>query len=115
MHDVLVGLNMIDSVVMFSASDFGRCLTTNNRGSDHGWGGHHFVMGGPVRGGQVYGKMNQAGLGGPEDAGQGRLIPTTSVDEYAAGLARWFGVSQSDLPFVLPNLSRFSTTGLGFI
>jgi uncharacterized protein (DUF1501 family) len=103
---------LTDSVLTFTASDFGRCLLTNNRGSDHGWGGHHFVMGGGVKGGNVHGRMPTPGLNGPEDAGQGRLIPSTSVDQYSAEIARWFGVASSDIPLVLPNIGRFDRNAL---
>jgi len=108
-------LGVQDSVTTFTASDFGRALQSNGRGSDHGWGGHHFIMGGAVEGNRVYGSFPQTALGGSQDAGQGRLIPTTSVDEYGATLARWFGVSESNLPVVLPNLRRFATPDLGFM
>jgi uncharacterized protein (DUF1501 family) len=108
-------LGVADSVTAFTASDFGRTYISNGDGSDHGWGSHHFVVGGAVRGGRFYGQIPALALGGPEDAGEGRWIPTTSVDEYAATLARWFGVAESDLPLVLPNLGRFATPDLGFM
>jgi uncharacterized protein (DUF1501 family) len=108
-------LAVAPQVTAFTASDFGRALQSNGRGSDHGWGGHHFVMGGAVIGNRVYGQFPTVALGGPEDAGQGRLIPTTSVDSYAATLARWFGVSDSDLATVLPNIGRFPSSNLGFM
>ncbi len=108
-------LGVQDSVTTFTASDFGRALQSNGRGSDHGWGGHHFIMGGAVAGNRVYGSFPQTALGGSQDAGQGRLIPTTSVDEYGSTLARWFGVSDSNMPVVLPNLRRFATPDLGFM
>ncbi|MFL6260008.1 MAG: DUF1501 domain-containing protein [Thermoanaerobaculia bacterium] len=108
-------LKVADSVTAFTASDFGRTFISNGDGSDHGWGNHHFVVGGSVRGGRIYGQLPTLALSGPNDAGDGRWIPTTSVDEYAATLARWFGVAQSDLPLVLPNLGRFGTPDLGFM
>ncbi|MEO6194533.1 MAG: DUF1501 domain-containing protein, partial [Thermoanaerobaculia bacterium] len=104
-----------DSVTAFTASDFGRTLVSNGDGSDHGWGSHHFVLGGAVRGGRIYGQLPTLAVDGPNDAGEGRWIPTTSVDEYSATLARWFGVAASDLPLVLPNLGRFATPDLGFM
>lgn len=110
-----VALGVSSQVTSFTASDFGRALQHNGRGSDHGWGGHHFVMGGAVQGNRVYGTFPTVALNGPEDAGQGRLIPTTSVDEYAATLSRWFGVSLSNLPTVLPNIGRFASRDLGFM
>jgi uncharacterized protein (DUF1501 family) len=119
-YGVTQALGVDNNVVTFTASDFGRALQTNGRGSDHGWGGHHFAVGGAVRGGDVYGNWNGIAsggvplspfpivrIGGPEDVGQGRLLPTTAVDQYAAVLARWFGVADSELPQVLPNIGRF--------
>ncbi|MBI3896957.1 MAG: DUF1501 domain-containing protein [Gammaproteobacteria bacterium] len=119
-YEVTKLLGVDNNVTTFTASDFGRTLQTNGRGSDHGWGGHHFVVGGAVKGGNVYGNWNGitdgggllspfpiVKLGGPEDVGQGRLLPTTAVDQYAAVLARWFGVSNSELVEVLPNIGRF--------
>jgi uncharacterized protein (DUF1501 family) len=108
-------LNVADSVTAFTASDFGRTYVSNGDGSDHGWGSHHFVIGGAVRGGRFYGQIPTLALDGPDDAGDGRWIPTTSVDEYSATLARWFGVANSDLPLVLPNLGRFASPDLGFM
>jgi uncharacterized protein (DUF1501 family) len=108
-------LGVAQSVTTFTASEFGRALQSSGRGSDHGWGGHHFVMGGAVLGNRVYGSFPTVAIGGPEDSGQGRLIPSTSVDEYAATLARWFGVSDANLSTVLPNLGRFPKPNLGFL
>ena len=108
-------LGVADSVTAFTASDFGRAFLPNGNGSDHGWGGHHFVVGGAVHGGRLYGQPPSLAIDGPEDAGEGRWIPTTSVDEYAATLARWFGVAESDMGLVLPNLGRFASTDLGFL
>ena len=108
-------LNAADSVTAFTASDFGRTYVSNGDGSDHGWGSHHFVIGGAVHGGRLYGQVPTLALNGPDDAGDGRWIPTTSVDEYSATLARWFGVANSDLPLVLPNLGRFANPDLGFM
>lgn len=108
-------LGVANQVTSFTASDFGRALQHNGRGSDHGWGGHHFVMGGSVQGNRVFGQFPSTRLGGPEDSGRGAAIPTTSVDEYAATLARWFGVSLADLPLVLPNIGRFASANMGFM
>lgn len=108
-------LGVAGQVTTFTASDFGRALQHNGRGSDHGWGGHHFVMGGAVRGNRVYGSFPTVALGTADDAGQGRLIPTLAVDQYAATLARWFGVPATSLPTVLPNIGRFATSDLGFL
>jgi uncharacterized protein (DUF1501 family) len=102
-------------VTTFTASDFGRTFASNGRGSDHGWGGHHIVMGGAVQGGRLYGRYPQLVLEGPDDTDFGRWIPSTSVDEYAATLARWFGVSATDMPLVFPNIGRFASPNLGFM
>ncbi len=108
-------LGVAERVTTFTASDFGRTYTTNGNGSDHGWGSHHLIMGGAVKGGTVYGRIPELVVGGPDDTGRGRWIPTTSVDEYAATLATWFGVSAADLPLVLPNIGRFDGANLGFM
>lgn len=108
-------LGVANQVTTFTASDFGRALQHNGRGSDHGWGSHHFVMGGAVQGNRVYGQFPTVALNSTEDSGRGALIPTTSVDEYAATLARWFGVSLSNLPQILPNIGRFASRDLGFM
>jgi uncharacterized protein (DUF1501 family) len=110
-----VELGVADQVTLFTASDFGRTYRSNGDGSDHGWGNHQFIVGGAVKGGDLYGKMPTLTVGGPDDTTQGRWIPTTSVDEYAATLATWFGVSATDLPVVLPNIGRFGKTNLGFL
>lgn len=103
------------NVTLFTASDFGRTLVSNGDGSDHGWGGHHFMVGGAVRGGRVYGQFQDVGLKTALDVGNGRYLPTTAVDQYAATLARWMGVSDSELPTVLPNIANFATRDLGFL
>jgi uncharacterized protein (DUF1501 family) len=107
----------LDDVTSFSLSDFSRTFQPNTGGgSDHAWGSHHFVVGGAVHGGQLYGSMPTLALGGPDDEGtQGRWIPTIAVDQYAATLASWFGADSSALATVLPNLAAFPSGGLGFI
>ncbi|MDA7877369.1 DUF1501 domain-containing protein [Akkermansiaceae bacterium] len=100
-------LGLEDKVTLFTASDFGRTLSPNGTGTDHAWGGNQIVVGGAVDGGQVFGTYPELTLASSLDTGRGRLIPTTSVDEYFADLALWMGVSATDLPSVLPNLSRF--------
>jgi len=109
-----VQLGVADKVTAFTASDFGRTLASNGDGSDHGWGGHHFIVGGAVKGKQFYGTPqvvsinNDPKLAGYEGhVGQGRLIPGTSVDQYGATLGKWFGVPDIDLPGILPNLRNF--------
>ena len=116
-YDTTVQLGVADQVTSFTASDFGRTLVANTDGSDHGWGSMHFAMGGAVRGRQFYGSAPIVADNGPDDVGQGRLLPTTSVDQYAATLATWFGVSAGDLPTVLPNIGNYnaSTRNLGFV
>lgn len=118
--DALVELGVENDVTTFTVSDFGRTLSSNGRGSDHGWGGNQIAMGGAVRGARFYGEYPGLAAGSPLDTGRGRLIPTTSVDEYFAELALWFGVERSDLDMVLPNVSRFYSTSsraqpLGFL
>jgi uncharacterized protein (DUF1501 family) len=108
-------LNTSDAVTTFTASDFGRTLTSNGDGCDHGWGSHHFIMGGAVKGRNYYGTFPIMGLNNNDEVGSGRLIPTTSVDQYAATLARWFGVSSTDMSLVLPNIGNFASANLGFM
>ncbi|WP_293372044.1 DUF1501 domain-containing protein [Nevskia sp.] len=114
-YDATVELGIQNSVTAFTGSDFGRTLTTNGNGSDHGWGGHHLVIGGAVQGRRIYGQMPDLTLNGPNDAGSGRIVPTTSTDQYAATLARWFGAADSDLDLLFPNLRNFSQRNLGFV
>lgn len=128
-YDATVEMGLADKVTTFTASDFGRTLSSNGNGSDHGWGGHHFILGGAVKGKAYYGKAPPVSIGDTSAAedqwhvGQGRLLPTTAVDQYAATLAKWFGVSDAELPTVIPNLHRFGAsagrpdypTDLGFM
>ncbi|MCH6257361.1 DUF1501 domain-containing protein [Puniceicoccaceae bacterium K14] len=105
-------LGLQNDVTLFTASDFARTLTSNGQGSDHAWGGHQFVLGGGLSGGRIYGEYPEdLSLDNNLDVGRGRILPTTSVDEYFGELARWIGVSDTDLPDVLPNLDRFYTIG----
>ncbi len=108
-------MGMQNNVTTFTASDFGRSLNSNGDGSDHGWGGHAFVLGGAVVGGRIYGKMPSLAINGPDDYGSGRVVPTTSTDQYAATLSRWFGVNDADLDVVFPNLRNFPARDLGFL
>lgn len=110
-----VELGVADAVTTFTESDFGRTLSNNDDGTDHGWGSHHLVMGAAVRGGDLYGRMPDLTLGGPDDADAGRMIPSTSIDQYAATLGSWLGASSPDLATLFPNLSRFATANLGFL
>jgi uncharacterized protein (DUF1501 family) len=108
-------LGVAGDVTAFTASDFGRTLTSNGDGSDHGWGNNHFVVGGAVKGKAFYGAPPPVSIGsgaGAEDqwhVGQGRLLPSTSVDQYAATLASWFGVESTELAGILPNLRNFGS------
>ena len=116
-HAATVELGVESAVTTFTLSDFGRTFQPNSGGgSDHAWGSHQLVLGGAVKGGDFYGKYPTLALAGPDDAAtEGRWIPTTSVDQYAATLVRWFGVPPSQLGSVFPNLGRFSTPDLGFL
>jgi uncharacterized protein (DUF1501 family) len=114
-YDATLELGVGNQVTLFTASDFGRTFRSNGDGSDHGWGNHQLIVGGAVKGGDIYGKMPTLSVNGPDDTGLGRWIPTTSVDEYAATLATWFGVSPTALPTVLPNIGRFTKPNLGFL
>jgi uncharacterized protein (DUF1501 family) len=118
-YNQLVAMNMQNNVTLFTASDFGRTLTSNGQGSDHAWGGNQLVVGGSVLGKHIYGTFPSLALNpdtGPEqnplDTGSGRLIPTTSCDQFFAELALWLGVSPTDLPLVLPNIANFYTPSL---
>lgn len=118
-HQATVELGVADKVTAFTASDFGRALSSNGNGTDHGWGSHHFVVGGAVRGSAFYGVPPAPSIGettAPDDqwhVGHGRLLPTTSVDQMAATLGRWFGATDSELDLVLPNLRYFGGSQAG--
>lgn len=116
-YSATVELGVASKVTTFTASDFGRTLSGNSDGSDHGWGSMHFMLGGAVNGKRYYGTAPVIANNGPDDVGQGRLLPTTSVDQYAATLGKWLGVSDSDLLSLLPNLANYniSTRNLGFV
>jgi uncharacterized protein (DUF1501 family) len=114
-YDATVTLGVANSVTAFTASDFGRTLDSNGQGSDHGWGSHHFIVGGAVKGGDLYGIWPDTVLRGPNDVGRGNLLPTTSVNQYAATLAAWFGIAPADLPDVLPSIANFPQPNLGFM
>lgn len=116
-YDALAEIGMEGSVTAFTHSDFGRTLTSNGDGSDHAWGGVQLVVGGAVLGQKIYGQYPslQIGTSNPLDVGGGRFIPTTSADQYAASLARWFGVTTTDLNKVAPNIGNFAVQDLGFL
>ena len=109
-------LGISDRVTLFTASDFSRTFQSNGGGSDHAWGSHALVLGDSVKGGDIYGAYPTIALGGPDDVGEGRWVPSTSVDEYSATLAKWYGVSSpTDLASVLPNIGRFANPDIGFL
>jgi len=116
-YDTTAAMGVANQVTSFTASDFGRTLQSNDDGSDHGWGGMHFVVGGAVRGQRFYGKAPIVGTNSSDDVGQGRLLPTMSVDQYAATLAGWFGIDSGGLRTVLPNIGNYdaSTWNQGFM
>lgn len=111
----LEALGVGSDVTTFTMTDFGRTLTPNNDGSDHGWGNVNLVMGAAVAGGRIYGSYPDLTLNGPDDIGAGRILPTTANEQFAATLARWFGVGESDLDLMFPHLSRFDSRDLGFM
>ena len=124
-YNATVELGMQDSITTFTLSDFSRTLQPAGTGaaqvgSDHAWGNNHLIMGGAVRGNRLFGTYPTLQLGGPDDTDggaspRGRWIPTTSVEQYAATLATWYGLSTSDLPGVFPLIGRFATPDLGFM
>jgi uncharacterized protein (DUF1501 family) len=107
-------LDVADKVTAFTMSDFGRTLTSNGDGTDHGWAGNQIVMGGAVKGGDIYGELLTQHLDGPQDTGGGRLIPSIANEQYFATLAQWFGVPRSELVDIFPNLNNFDQTTLDF-
>jgi uncharacterized protein (DUF1501 family) len=116
-QDAMDALALGGNVTAFTLSEFGRTLKpASNQGTDHGWGNYAFVMGGAVRGGDLYGTPPAQILNGTDDFGTaGRWIPTTSLEQYGATLCRWFGIAESDLPYIFPNIGAFANTNLGFM
>jgi uncharacterized protein (DUF1501 family) len=114
-HAATVELGMVEAVTTFTQSDFGRTLTSNGDGTDHAWGGNQLVVGGSVRGQDIYGTYPLLQIDGADDVGGGRMIPTTSADQFAATLARWFGIPDPDLDIVAPNIDNFVQRDLGFM
>ncbi|QJR15026.1 DUF1501 domain-containing protein [Usitatibacter palustris] len=116
-YDATVQMGISDKVTTFTLSDFGRTFQpASGAGTDHAWGNHHFILGGAVKGGEMYGKYPTLARTGPDDADTaGRWIPTTAVEQYGATLARWFGVSNAGIAQVFPNLTRFASSDLGFL
>jgi uncharacterized protein (DUF1501 family) len=115
-YNATAALGVAKQVTAFTASDFGRSLASNGNGSDHGWGNHHLMVGGAVKGKAFYGTPPPVSVGdtsAPQDqwhVGQGRLLPSTSVDQYAATLGKWFGVADTELNAIFPNLKNFGAT-----
>jgi uncharacterized protein (DUF1501 family) len=126
-YDETQAQGIANQVTTFTMSDFSRTLNPSGAGSsvgtDHAWGGHHFVIGGAVNGGNFYGSPTSNGTifptlvnNGPDDAEtRGRIIPSVAIEQYAGTLARWFGLSDADIPLVFPNIANFSTSNLGFM
>lgn len=130
-YDEMVAQGMENNVTLFTGSDFGRALLPNGTGTDHGWGGHHFIVGGAVQGGRLYSRDVKSGpilntfptitLGGPWDTGQGRLLPAIAVSEYYATLAKWFGVPDATsngvnpMNLIFPLLKNFASRDIGFM
>jgi len=114
-YSALVELGLENNVTTFTASDFGRTLTSNGDGTDHGWGSHQLIMGGAVKGGEIYGTMPDLAINSNDDMGEGRIIPSTSIDQYAATLSTWFGLSPGNYGDVFPNLANFDNQNLNFI
>jgi uncharacterized protein (DUF1501 family) len=115
-YQATVEMGVAPNVTTFTLSDFGRTWLPNSNGTDHAWGSHMMVVGGAVKGGDLYGTFPTLVANGPDDAtSEGRWVPTTSLDQYAATLATWFGVASADLPSVFPNLANFATPTVGFM
>jgi len=114
-NDAMISINKESEVTTFTMSEFGRTLTSNGDGTDHGWGGVQMVMGGAVDGGKFFGRIPDLTLGSNDDFADGRMIPTTSMDQYAATLAKWFGLTETELLEIFPNLSNFNNSDLGFM
>jgi uncharacterized protein (DUF1501 family) len=113
-YDATAELGVADAVTSFTQSDFARTLTSNGDGTDHAWGGNQLVVGDAVRGRDLYGLYPALAIDGPDDVGGGRMIPTTSADQYAATLARWFGIPDAELDIVAPHIDNFAVRDLGF-
>ncbi len=115
-REAMIEIGEWNNVVVFTASDFGRTVIDNGNGTDHGWGGHHFVAGGGVQGKRLYGEVPFADVNSASyTQSRGRLIPTTSVEQYAATMGSWFGLSSSELRTSMPNLTNFNSADLGFM
>lgn len=114
-YDSTLELGLANQITTFTMSDFGRTLTSNGDGTDHGWGSHQLIMGGAVKGGEIFGTMPDLTIGSNDDMGEGRIIPTTSIDQYGASLAAWFGLSSGANEDVFPNLKNFDIKNLNLL
>lgn len=114
-YNATVELGVSDKVTTFTASDFGRTLTSNGDGTDHGWGSHQIVMGDAVEGGNIIGTLPELAIGSIDDIGEGRIIPTTAMDQMAATLAGWYGLTASQIADTFPTLRNFNVADLGFL
>ncbi len=114
-YDATAALGVADKVTTFTASDFGRTLSSNGDGTDHGWGGYHVVIGDAVKPKTWVGQLPDVAVGGRHDVGQGRLLPDVSVDQYGATLAKWMGVSAGEMGTVFPNIGKYAAADLGFM
>jgi uncharacterized protein (DUF1501 family) len=114
-YNATVELGVSGKVTTFTQSEFGRTLTSNGDGTDHAWGGNQLVIGDAVAGRDMYGAYPLLEINGPDDVGGGRIIPTTSADQYAATLSKWFGIPDADLASVAPNIDNFVQRDLGFL
>jgi uncharacterized protein (DUF1501 family) len=114
-YQALEALGMENQVTTFTTSEFGRTLARNGDGTDHGWGSHHWVMGGAVKGQTLYGQLPALEINSDDDLGRGRIIPQLSFDQYAATLGKWFGLPAEDLGGIFPNLKNFAMRDLGFM
>lgn len=114
-HEALAEIGQLNNVTSFTTSDFGRTVTSNGDGTDHGWGNHHIVMGGSVAGADIYGTIPRITVDGPDDARNGRIVPTTAASQYAATSLRWLGMNETQLDELLPTLRNFNQRDLGFL
>ena len=115
-YELTVELGVAEKVTTFTSSEFGRTLTSNGDGTDHGWGNHQFIMGDSVKGKDIYGVMPSLEIGGPDDSdNDGRIIPTTSIEQYVEPLLNWYGLDSGQVNTVLPNLSAFSGSSMDFM
>lgn len=114
-NQALIEIGHQENVVSFTTSDFGRSVTSNGDGTDHGWGNHHIVMGGAVAGSDIYGQIPRILVDGPDDSRNGRIVPTTAVSQYASTMLNWLGLNDSEIDLLLPSLKNFDNRNLGFL